>query len=99
MHLVALSDESGELELELRGIEAGIELRAERLLEGADSELEEEVFKLNTRLASVRARSDVNRKAPRNAETILQKKLPAGIAAQQRLSAAWLEHVLEREAA
>jgi hypothetical protein len=63
MQLVALSDKSGELELELRGIEAGIELRAERLLEGANSELEEEVFKLNTRLASVRARSDVNRKA------------------------------------
>ena len=94
--LVTLSGKSVELEQDRRNVEHSVEAIAERLLQAPDPELERELAGLDTQLTSLKAQAEFNSRVQRNAETELQKRLPADITACERLYRHWLSHVKAR---
>ena len=104
--LVALAQRSEELSSAQAHTAQAIEAVAEKLLgdrsngnAGATAgEAEEELANLEKRRLSLRVQLDSLSAKQRKAEEALQKRLDADITASGLLEAAWLEHVVQREA-
>jgi hypothetical protein len=98
--LVKLSAKSAALEDDRHNAQHFLEVIADRLLEGeSDPELAVELAGWDRKLVSFKAQEELNNRLSRTAETELQKRLGADIAACERLYSYWISHVEDRESA
>jgi hypothetical protein len=95
--LLGLAEKSEAIARDTGNVEQAIDAIGERLLAQELDELERELSALNRRKESLATQSAIITKQQHWSENVLQKRLPADIAACERLYQAWLEHVAERE--